>query len=145
MDSPTASAGGHDPQHQALQSSAASSETAHDVDLERDGAATGTPPTAAVTAAAAAAAARILHDEKQSGYVTWSGPDDPDHPQNWPLRTKLRVSLLLTCITLGVSVGSSIFGPGAQEFEQEYGVGSEVAVLGTSLYLLVRMPMPGIL
>lgn len=106
-------------QHGAPDFSSASSETAHASDLENEG------------------AANAPKREKDTVYVTWSGPDDSEHPRNWPLVTKLRVSLLLTLITLGVSVGSSIFGPGGQEVEEEFGISSEVAVLGTSLYLLV--------
>lgn len=104
------------------ESSVASSETAHDIDLEKSG-------VVDVTGS----------DKKTPEYISWSGSEDPEHPQNWPLRTKLRIAVLLTFITLGVSMGSSIFGPGAQEVSKEFGISSEVSVLGTSLYLLVRI------
>ena len=78
------------------------------------------------------------HENKNNtSYVDWNGQGDPEHPQNWPLLTKLRVSFLLTCITLCVSLSSSIFGPGSKEVEEEFGISAEVAILGTSLYLLV--------
>ena len=109
------------------ESSVVSSETAHDVGLEKSG---GVDVTG--------------HRKKTSGYISWNGSEDPEHPQNWPLWTKLRISVLLTFITLGVSMGSSIFGPGAQEMSKEFGISSEVSVLGTSLYLLVRIEqIPG--
>lgn len=125
MNIPTASLGREVLQHELPPCSTASSETAHGIDVEQG------------EVAAAVVGEKVLQDEKQNSYVTWDGPHDPDHPQNWPLLTKLRISILLTCITLSVSMGSSIFGPGAQEVEQNYNIGPEVAVLGTSLYLLV--------
>ena len=70
-------------------------------------------------------------------HYDWSGPNDPDHPHNWPFWHKIWVSVLLTMFVLIVSIASSIFGSGSKVFEKEFVVGSEVTVLGTSLFLLV--------
>lgn len=79
--------------------------------------------------------------EKESQMLqlhTWDGPEDPDHPTNWPLWKKLSTTVMLAAITFTVSLNSAMFEPATQQVLQEFpGISQEVTVLGTSLYLLV--------
>ena len=70
---------------------------------------------------------------------TWNGPDDPDHPTNWPLWKKFCTLAMLSAATLTVSLNSAMFTPALEQVMHEFtGTPREVTVLGTSLYLLVR-------
>ncbi|CDH17480.1 probable Fluconazole resistance protein 1 [Zygosaccharomyces bailii ISA1307] len=78
--------------------------------------------------------------ETASGYdpflVTYQGPNDPEHPQNWPTSKKAVVIggvMLLTCVTY---MGSSIYTPGQEEIQKEFGVGHVVGTLNLSMYVL---------
>lgn len=69
----------------------------------------------------------------------WSGPHDPNHPQNWALPLKLYIGFLITIITMVVSINSSIYNTGAEQEIKEFGISTELNVLGTSLFLVVRV------
>lgn len=73
----------------------------------------------------------LLHD--------WDGPDDSDHPKNWALWRKLTTTAMLASITFSISINSSIFASATKEVQAEFGISAEVATLGTSFYLLVRI------
>lgn len=47
--------------------------------------------------------------EREDYVVEFDGPDDPLHAQNWPLRKKLLVGIVLGYVTLTAAFGSSIF------------------------------------
>ncbi|KAL9045817.1 MAG: hypothetical protein Q9214_001205 [Letrouitia sp. 1 TL-2023] len=76
--------------------------------------------------------------EVDSGLETfdWSGPHDPNHPHNWALPSKLYIGFLVTIITMIVSINSSIYNTGAEQEVEEFGISTEVNVLGTSLFLV---------
>ncbi|CAH2353575.1 polyamine transporter 1 [[Candida] railenensis] len=67
--------------------------------------------------------------------VTFDGPNDPDHPHNWPLKTKVLICFCVGIIALGSTVGSAIFAEASADLERIYHVGREVATLGTSFYV----------
>ncbi|QIW97000.1 hypothetical protein AMS68_002518 [Peltaster fructicola] len=70
-------------------------------------------------------------------YVTeFNGYDDPEHPQNWPFKTKLIISSILILSSITATLASSIFSPTAMLIERDFNVGQEVTVLGTSLFVL---------
>ncbi|KAJ5499912.1 hypothetical protein N7453_008963 [Penicillium expansum] len=69
-------------------------------------------------------------------YVDFKGADDPEHPQNWGLSTKLFNSILVCSGTFIVSLTSAIFAPGIDKASKDLGVGTEVGTLGTTLYVL---------
>lgn len=71
-----------------------------------------------------------------ASYVDFEGADDPEHPQNWRLSTKLFNSILVCSGTLIVSLTSAIFAPGINEASKTFGVGTVVGTLGTTLYVL---------
>ncbi|KAI9735750.1 MAG: hypothetical protein M1818_006358 [Claussenomyces sp. TS43310] len=81
-------------------------------------------------------AEKSSEEGKDANLVVWDGPDDPEHPHNWPFWQKINVVVLLTLLTLIITIQSSIFGTGAQQFSAEFHVSNEVSVLGTSLFLV---------
>jgi hypothetical protein len=73
----------------------------------------------------------------QPPLVDFDGPDDPNFPHNWSILKKVWVTSVLALFNLIGTVTSSIFGPGQKEIMAELGVSQEVAVLGTTLFLVV--------
>ncbi|KAL2156838.1 hypothetical protein VTH06DRAFT_4215 [Thermothelomyces fergusii] len=73
----------------------------------------------------------------QEDYVVeFDGPDDPLHAQNWPLRKKLATATMLGFTTMTAAFGSSIFSAATRAVGVEFGVSSEVSLLGVSFYVL---------
>ncbi|BCS29783.1 MFS transporter [Aspergillus puulaauensis] len=68
--------------------------------------------------------------------VEFEGSDDPMHPQNWPMKRRVFQGSVLTFAALVVAYGSSIFATSAHGAMAEFGFGTEVAALGTTLYVL---------
>jgi DHA1 family multidrug resistance protein-like MFS transporter len=67
--------------------------------------------------------------------VDFEGKDDPYHPQNWPTRKKVVTTLLYGLTTMSATWASSSYSAGTAQIAREFHVGSQVAVLGTSLFL----------
>jgi len=74
--------------------------------------------------------------EREEYVVEFDGHDDPLHAMNWPLRKKLATAAMLGFTTLTAAFGSSIFSAATGAIMQHFGVGSVVATLGTSFYVL---------
>jgi DHA1 family multidrug resistance protein-like MFS transporter len=74
--------------------------------------------------------------EREEYVVEFDGHDDPLHAMNWPLRKKLATAGMLGFTTLTAAFGSSIFSAATGAIQQHFGVGSVVATLGTSFYVL---------
>ena len=68
--------------------------------------------------------------------VEFDGPDDPLHPQNWPMKRKLIVGVMVGYTTLLAAFGSSIFSSATTTVAEVFGVSTEVGLLGLSLYVL---------
>ncbi|OOQ88609.1 MFS general substrate transporter [Penicillium brasilianum] len=77
------------------------------------------------------------HNELESCFqiVTWTGPNDPENPQNWPLRTKLLRSSAPLTVIFAIAFASSVFGAAADVTAAEYGVSQEVMSLGVALFI----------
>jgi DHA1 family multidrug resistance protein-like MFS transporter len=90
--------------------------------------------------------------EIESFVVEFEGQDDPWVPINWRSWRKFVQSLtidptmLIQCCRLWISIivcygtfvatfGSAVFAPGSKQASQEFGVGEEVGLLGTSLFV----------
>ncbi|KAL4893118.1 major facilitator superfamily domain-containing protein [Aspergillus ambiguus] len=69
------------------------------------------------------------------GIVGFDGPDDPLHPFNWPMRKRVKHSLISVLMTMLVSFASSIYAPTVPFHMKEYGISREVSTLGVSLYV----------
>ena len=85
--------------------------------------------------------------------VEFDGVDDPLHAQNWPLKRKLFIGVILGYTTLvsnfdtrprlthanwqkTAAFGSSIFSAATRKVAVIFGVSTEVGILGVSLYVL---------
>ncbi|KJZ78802.1 hypothetical protein HIM_01575 [Hirsutella minnesotensis 3608] len=74
--------------------------------------------------------------EREEYVVEFDGPDDPLHAQNWPMRKKVLTAAMLGYTTMTSAFTSSIFSSATAVVAHEYGVGSEVGLLGTTFYVL---------
>ena len=74
--------------------------------------------------------------EQEEYVVEFDGPDDPLHPQNWPLRKKILLAFMLGYTTLLAAFGSSIFSAATTVVSEAFGVSTEVGTLGLSFYVL---------
>ena len=77
-----------------------------------------------------------LLPEQEEYVVEFDGPDDPLHAQNWPMKKKLAVAIVLGYFTLTAAFGSSIFSAATLSVAAEFNISTEVGVLGISLYVL---------
>lgn len=68
--------------------------------------------------------------------VDFDGPDDPYRPMNWPMHKKTSTLLLYGLTTMSATWASSSYSSGTYLVEREFHVGSEVAILGTTLFLI---------
>ncbi|KAF7925274.1 hypothetical protein BELL_0179g00090 [Botrytis elliptica] len=75
-------------------------------------------------------------EEHDPNLVTWDGPDDPDNPMNWGTKKKWFITVILGLMTFVVTFASSVFSTATIVVAELYGVSEEVAVLGTSLFVL---------
>ncbi|MCJ1393634.1 hypothetical protein MMC18_006509 [Xylographa bjoerkii] len=67
--------------------------------------------------------------------VDFEGPDDPYRPMNWPMRKKVVTTVLYGFTTMGATFASSVYSPTVDVISEDYGVGTEVSLLGLSLLL----------
>ncbi|KAF4981584.1 hypothetical protein FZEAL_2650 [Fusarium zealandicum] len=74
--------------------------------------------------------------EQEQYVVEFDGPNDPMHSQNWPLKKKLITAAVLGFTTMTSSFTSSIFSAATMVVSEEYNVGDEVGLLGTTFYVL---------
>ncbi|OTB03030.1 hypothetical protein M426DRAFT_74194 [Hypoxylon sp. CI-4A] len=68
--------------------------------------------------------------------VDFDGPDDPYRPVNWPTNKKVATTLLYGLVTMTATWASSSYSAGTRQVAAEFGVGTQVATLGTTLFLL---------
>ncbi|KAJ8125195.1 hypothetical protein O1611_g8445 [Lasiodiplodia mahajangana] len=74
--------------------------------------------------------------DREAYVVEFDGPDDPYHPQNWPLKKKLVTAAILGYTTVAAAFTSSIFSAATPYVAKEFGVSTEVGILGVSLFVL---------
>ncbi|KEF60769.1 uncharacterized protein A1O9_02331 [Exophiala aquamarina CBS 119918] len=81
--------------------------------------------------------AHPLQHEKTSldELVDFDGPDDPYRPSNWSVKKKIITTALYGFTTMSASWASSAYSPGTQQVAEEFHVGTQVATLGTTLFL----------
>ncbi|KAA8893399.1 major facilitator superfamily domain-containing protein [Sphaerosporella brunnea] len=74
--------------------------------------------------------------ERDIYVVDFAGPNDAMHGQNWPLRKKLITAAVLGYTTFVCAWGSSIYSSATFAVSEHFGIPSEVALLGMSLFVL---------
>ncbi|KAF2639736.1 MFS general substrate transporter [Massarina eburnea CBS 473.64] len=67
--------------------------------------------------------------------VDFDGPDDPYNALNWPMKQKVLVTALYSFLTMGATWASTAYNSGIAEVKVHFGVETEVALLGMSLFL----------
>lgn len=67
--------------------------------------------------------------------VDFDGSDDPYRPMNWPTKKKVLTTMMYGLTTMSATWASSSYSAGTQQIAEEFHVGSQVAVLGTTLFL----------
>jgi hypothetical protein len=67
--------------------------------------------------------------------VTWI-PEDPRNPMNFSETKKWSYTMLVAIATLAVALVSSAYTGGVVEIEEQFNIGSELATLGVSLFVL---------
>ncbi|KAJ5107394.1 hypothetical protein N7456_004069 [Penicillium angulare] len=82
-------------------------------------------------------------DDNENQYpelVEFEDPDDPTHPLNWSVPWKSWITFVVAILNLIGTVASSIFETGNHQFMKHFmkhfNISDEVAVLGTSLFLV---------
>lgn len=69
--------------------------------------------------------------------VEWDGPDDPGNPQNIPVWRKWVITMCVSSLTIWITFATSVFSQASVATAEEFGVSTEVTILGTSLPLFV--------
>lgn len=77
-----------------------------------------------------------LKTQQSATLVDWDGPDDPNNPQNWPIKEKALVTALIGLYTFAVYVGSSIYTPSQAAVEEVFHKTHVEGSLGLALYVL---------
>jgi hypothetical protein len=75
-------------------------------------------------------------EEKDPNVVDWDGPDDPQNPMNWPPYRKWSIAVVMGLMTLVVTFASSVFSSATMVTAKQFGVSSEVMILGVALFVL---------
>ncbi|KAJ4255991.1 hypothetical protein NW762_009065 [Fusarium torreyae] len=68
--------------------------------------------------------------------VDFEGPDDPYRPMNWPTKKKVITTMLYGLVTMSATWASSSYSAGTAEVAAHFHVGTQVATLGTTIFLL---------
>ncbi|KAG5953543.1 hypothetical protein E4U53_005005 [Claviceps sorghi] len=71
----------------------------------------------------------------QAELVDFDGPDDPYHPLNWVTHKKVSTTFLYGLVTMTATWASSAYSAGNAQIAHEFGVSTQVAILGTTLFL----------
>ncbi|KIH94701.1 MFS transporter, DHA1 family, multidrug resistance protein [Sporothrix brasiliensis 5110] len=74
--------------------------------------------------------------DQEQYVVEFDGPDDPLHAQNWPIKKKVFTGAFLGFTTMTSAFASSIFSAATGAVAREFGVSTEVGILGVSFYVL---------
>lgn len=73
--------------------------------------------------------------EEDPYVMTWI-PEDPRNPMLFSKTTKWTFTMIVAVATLAVALVSSAYTGGIAQIEEEFHIGSEVATLGVSLFVL---------
>ncbi|KAJ5690471.1 MFS general substrate transporter [Penicillium macrosclerotiorum] len=68
--------------------------------------------------------------------VEFDGPEDPLYPQNWPLKRKIYITVILAFTSICSTFDSAIFSTSSSAVAKVFNVGLEVSALSSSLYIM---------
>lgn len=66
----------------------------------------------------------------------WTGPDDPENPQNWSILLRAYHTVPPALFAFVVTFGSSVYTPATHQIMERFHVSSTAALLGLSLYVI---------
>lgn len=75
-------------------------------------------------------------EQRDPNLVDWDGDDDPENPMNWNPVRKWAIATSMGSMTLVVTFASSVFSAATMVTAQQFGVSSEVMILGVALFVL---------
>lgn len=73
--------------------------------------------------------------ESDPNLVSWESEDDLMNPQNWSSWKKSFVTFEICLLTFSVYIGSSIYSAGTQDIMMTWGLNTQQAVLGLTLFV----------
>lgn len=73
--------------------------------------------------------------------VAFDNKADPQNPKNWSPRRKTVMTMLFGLSTMSSTFASSVYSPAIPYVGREFGISSEVGVLGISLFVLGYVPV----
>ncbi|KAL6818125.1 major facilitator superfamily domain-containing protein [Trichoderma sp. SZMC 28013] len=68
--------------------------------------------------------------------VDFDGVEDPYRPLNWPTHKKILTTVLYGLVTMSATWASSSYSVGTDQVAKEFHISTQVATLGTTLYLI---------
>ncbi|KAL6694216.1 major facilitator superfamily domain-containing protein [Trichoderma pleuroticola] len=68
--------------------------------------------------------------------VDFDGAEDPYRPLNWPTHKKIFTTVLYGLVTMSATWASSSYSVGTDQVAKEFHISTQVATLGTTLYLI---------
>jgi hypothetical protein len=69
--------------------------------------------------------------------ITWSGPDDPENPRNWPNSMKWRNTWTVSLFVFISPVSSSMIAPAMQNLGSDLGMQTEIEIyLSMAIFIL---------
>ncbi|KAI0432412.1 putative MFS multidrug transporter [Xylaria sp. FL1042] len=75
--------------------------------------------------------------QQESLRIDWSGPDDPENPQNWPRRKSFGHVIIVAVLSMVVNIAATIVAPGVSSLIEEFHIQNEtIATLTVTIYLL---------
>ncbi|KAL6849034.1 hypothetical protein ACO1O0_008564 [Amphichorda felina] len=89
---------------------------------------------------------RSSTDPEDPNLVTWSGPDDPTNPHNWPRHKKWSSTILVSCFTFISPVSSTMLAPALPDLADKFKTSSGLETyLIMSIFLLAYAVGPFVL
>jgi len=74
--------------------------------------------------------------QKKYIIVDWDGEGDPEHPNNWPLWTKLIIGFFTSTLALFVYAGSATYLPAIERLQDDFNIGHVVATLPLTVFVI---------
>ncbi|CZR58483.1 probable fluconazole resistance protein [Phialocephala subalpina] len=73
---------------------------------------------------------------KDPNLIEWDGPNDPGNPMNFSVQKKWLLTGVMGSMTWTITFASSVFSTASLVVAKKYNVSTEVATLGTSLFVV---------
>ncbi|KIW27241.1 uncharacterized protein PV07_06997 [Cladophialophora immunda] len=76
------------------------------------------------------------HTDSSNQYQDWSDENDPSDPRNWSTSRKVLTTVICCLIGFITTMAASIYAPGTEQVQADFGVSSTVSILPLSTYTL---------